>query len=137
MNNLGLFLLLAAGLAIAQQESPQQSAQSAGSAQSSAQRTEVGKPTDTDEPLFEGCLAGSKDNYTLTEENGQTFRLHSDKDLREHVGNMVEIRGMVKKEGIDKPASATTAAQHEIDVADIKVVSKGCSRSPREKDSNY
>lgn len=126
---LGVFLLLALGVSFAQQDSAQQPSQG----QSSAQ-TDVGKPTDTDQPVFKGCLSGEKDNYTLTDESGKTYRLHSDKDINEHVGNMVEIRGTVKKEGMDSPQTSTTAtAPQGLDVADIKTVSKGCSTSPETK----
>lgn len=132
MKKLGLFLLLAAGMAFAQQDSQQPSAQSS-SAQSSTQQTDVGKPTDTDQALFKGCVGGTKDNYTLTDDQGRTFRLHSDKDINEHVGQMVEIRGTVKKEGADKAASAGAMAQQELDVADIKTVSKQCSSDTMNK----
>jgi HEAT repeats len=54
------------------------------------------------QPVFKGCLGGTKDNYTLKDQStGQEYRLHSDKDISEHVGNMVEIRGTIKKEGQD------------------------------------
>jgi hypothetical protein len=72
-------------------------------------------------------LSGSKDNYILTDDKGNTFRLHSDKDINEHVGKMVEIRGNVKTEGVDsqkQPAAAGNAK--DLDVGDIKSVSGSC-----------
>lgn len=129
---IGVFLLLALGLGFAQQDSAQQPSTS--SQPSAAQQTDVGKPTDTDQPLYKGCISGEKDNYMLTDEKGQTYRLHSDKDIKEHAGNMVEIRGTVKKEGMDSQKAATGgAAQQELDVADIKTISKGCSASTENK----
>jgi hypothetical protein len=90
-------------------------------------QTSVGQPTDTNEPLFKGCVSGTKDNYILTTSDGKTFRLHSDKDIAEHVGKMVEIRGTVKKEGADRPADAAPAsATSEMDVADLKDIEGSC-----------
>ncbi|MEO5935704.1 MAG: DUF5818 domain-containing protein [Terriglobales bacterium] len=90
-------------------------------------QTDVGQPTDTNEPVFKGCLSGTKDNYTLTNSDGKTFRLHSDKDISEHVGKMVEIRGTVKKEGVDRPADAAPASSSsEMDVADVKSIEGSC-----------
>jgi len=92
--------------------------------------TDVGSPTDTNEQLFRGCLSGSKDNFILADQQtGQSYRLHSDKDISEHVGDLVEIRGTVKKEGADRASDVATGGMQEIDVADIKTVSKGCSAS--------
>jgi len=98
----------------------------ASASQSATPQTDVGKPTDTDEQVFKGCVGGTKDNFTLTDETGKQFRLHSDKDITEHVGENVEVRGTIKKEGADSQATATKNMQ-QIDVADIKTVSKGCS----------
>lgn len=90
-------------------------------------KTDVGQPTDTNEPLFKGCISGTKDNYVLTTSDGKTYRLHSDKDITEHVGKMVELRGTVKKEGIDRPADAAPASQSsEMDVADVKNIEGSC-----------
>jgi len=92
--------------------------------QNQTTQTDVGQPTDTNEPVFKGCLSGSKDNYVLTTSDGKSFRLHSDKDINEHVGKMVEIRGTMKKEGVDRPDDAATRMS-EIDVADVKSVEGG------------
>lgn len=90
-------------------------------------QTSVGQPTDTNEPLFKGCLSGTKDNYILTTSDGKSFRLHSDKDIAEHVGKMVEVRGTVKKEGVDRPADAAPASTvSEMDVADVKNIEGSC-----------
>ena len=125
---LAFVFLLTAGLCFAQQDasSAQQPASQPSASQSATPQTDVGKPTDTDEQVFKGCVGGTKDNYTLTDETGKQFRLHSDKDINEHVGENVEVRGTIKKEGTDSQATATKTMQ-QIDVADIKTVSKGCS----------
>jgi hypothetical protein len=120
-------LLLASVVAVAQQDPASQQPSSSPSGQ---QSTEVGGATDQDQPLFRGCLSGSEGSYTLKDESGRTYRLHSDKDIKEHVGNMVEIRGTVKQEGADRSeAAAGTPAEREIDVADVKTVASGCDGS--------
>jgi hypothetical protein len=92
-------------------------------------QTNVGGQTDKDDQLFKGCIGGSKDNYTLAAQDGTTYRLHSDKDIAEHVGQSVELRGTIKPEGADRSSQAsTTAQQKEIDVADIKTVAQSCSQ---------
>jgi hypothetical protein len=123
-------LLLAGGLAAAQDAAPANSKDAAAQApQSQSTQTNVGGKTDKDEQLFKGCIGGTKDNYTLTAEDGTTYRLHSDKDITEHVGQSVELRGTVKPEGADRSSEAGTAPQQkEIDVADVKTVAKSCSQ---------
>lgn len=116
-------LLLASGLVLAQDntsappaDQPQAQPQS-----SQTTQTDVGQPTDTDQPVFKGCISGSNDNFTLVDQaSGTTYRLHSDKDINEHVGKMVELRGTIKQEGADRPSDVSTPAMKEIDVADIK-----------------
>jgi hypothetical protein len=120
-------LALSAAIAVAQEPQPQPT--------QTQTQTSVGQPTDTNEPVYKGCVSGTKDNYTLTSSDGQSFRLHSDKDIAEHVGKMVEIRGTVKKEGADRPADATPAStMQEIDVADLKNVEGSCPTSGASND---
>ncbi|HUQ50326.1 MAG TPA: hypothetical protein VM056_06400 [Terriglobales bacterium] len=119
---LALAFALSAGIAVAQEPQTTPS--------TTTPQTDVGQPTDTNEPVFKGCISGTKDNYVLTDVNGKAFRLHSDKDIAEHVGKMVEIRGTVKKEGADRPADAQPAsASSEMDVADIKNIEGSCPTS--------
>jgi hypothetical protein len=126
---LALLLLLTAGLCVAQDATPAQQQPSA--SQSSTQASDMSKPADTDNQVFKGCVGGTKDNYTLTDETGKQFRLHSDKDINEHVGNMVEVKGKMKKEGADSQATST-ATLPQIDVDHIKDVSKGCSAGAKQ-----
>ena len=92
-------------------------------AQSQSAQTSVGQPTDTNEPVYKGCLTGTKNNYMLTTQDGKTYRLHSDKDIDDHINHNVEVRGSLKKEGADRSPSATNQFP-EIDVADLKSTSK-------------
>jgi hypothetical protein len=127
-------LLLAGGLAA--QEAPPANSKDAPAAQApqsqsnpGTAQSDVGGKTDKDEQLFKGCIGGSKDNYTLTAKDGTTYRLHSDKDIAEHVGQSVELRGTAKPGGADRASQAGAPAQQkEIDVADIKTVAQSCSQ---------
>jgi hypothetical protein len=92
-------------------------------AQSQNAQTSVGQPTDTNEPVYKGCLTGTKNNYMLTTQDGKTYRLHSDKDIDDHINHSVEVRGSLRKEGGDRSPSATKQFQ-EIDVADLKSTGK-------------
>jgi Protein of unknown function (DUF5818) len=132
-------LLLAGGLAAAQDAQPANSKDTAAQAPQSQSnpsqsnpdtaQTNVGGQTDKDQQLFKGCIGGSKDNYILTAQDGTTYRLHSDKDITEHVGQSVELRGTVKPEGADRSSQAGAAPQQkEIDVAGVKTVAQSCSQ---------
>lgn len=129
-----LLFLLTAGLCFAQDASsnaPQAPAsadaqQPAAAPDSQQAQANVGQANDANEQSFKGCVSGQKDNYILTDENGTKFRLHSDKDINEHVGQSVEVRGTVNKEGADR-ASTSTESLQEIDVANIKTVGGSCS----------
>lgn len=126
-------LLLASVVAVAQQDTSSQQPSTTPSGQQST--TDVGGHADDNEPLFRGCLSGSDGNYMLKAENGRTYRLHSDKDLNEHVGNMVEIRGTIKNEDGDRSERKETAdgtkIDQEIDVADVKTAANGCDSQAR------
>lgn len=97
--------------------------------QSDKATTDVGGATDKNEPLFKGCVSGTHDNYVLTSDNGDRFRLHSDKDINEHVGDQVEVRGTLKPEGASTKASAGSGLKGELDVADIKTVQDGVCKN--------
>ena len=82
---------------------------------------------------FIGCLSGTHDNYFLRTDDGTLFRLHSDKDINEHVGDRVDVRGRLDNKKRDQDAQATAAAtgvQTEaagVNVEDLKTVSRGCN----------
>jgi hypothetical protein len=106
--------------------------------------------TDEAQPFIRGCLAGTEDNYILTEDTtGKQYRLHSDRDMTEHLNQLVEVRGIVKEDGdamaraderadlpqADQPADETTtpedndaqsATPEDLDVTDIKTVAETC-----------
>jgi len=59
---------------------------------------------------FTGCLAGTDDNYVLRTSDGALYRLHSDKDLDEHTGNMVEVKGTLEQDKREKEAQVQSKA---------------------------
>lgn len=81
---------------------------------------------------YTGCLSGTHDNYFLRADDGNMYRLHSDKDIHEHVGERVDIRGRIDNKKRDENAQATAAATGisteaaGINVEDIKTIAKGC-----------
>lgn len=85
---------------------------------------------------FTGCLTGTEDNYLLRDENsGMLFRLHSDKDIDEHVGKKVTVTGKVEDQQredqaqLEKGSQAAAGAQipdHAINVQDIKDAGGSC-----------
>ena len=92
---------------------------------------------EVDRSNFRGCLAGTKDNYVLRDEaSGKLYRLHSDKDLNEHVGDVVEVRGDIDNDPREREAQTQASSARQagieiptaaIDVDDVKTVSKGCA----------
>lgn len=95
-----------------------------------------------DQQTFRGCLTGTNDNYVLRADDGTLYRLHSDKDINEHVNEMVEVKGRVDNQKREKEASQDQAAAQAanveipkfgINVEDIKTISKGCSDMTAQK----
>lgn len=88
---------------------------------------------------FTGCLTGTEDNYILKDEkSGQLFRLHSDKDIGEHVNKQVTVIGRVQdqqrehqaqNEKGSEAAAGATIPQHGINVDDIKDAGGSCGQS--------
>lgn len=92
---------------------------------------------------FTGCLTGTEDNYILKDEkSGQLFRLHSDKDIGEHVNKEVTVIGRVQdqqrehqaqNEKASEQATGATIPQHGINVEDIKDAGGSCNANPPQK----
>lgn len=90
---------------------------------------------------FTGCLTGTEDNYILKDEkSGQLFRLHSDKDIGEHVNKEVTVIGRVQdqqrehqaqNEKGSEAATGATIPQHGINVDDIKDAGGSCGQSQK------
>ena len=81
---------------------------------------------------YTGCVSGTHDNYFLRTDTGITYRLHSDKDINEHVGRRVDVRGRVDNKKRDERAQSAAAASGVlteaagINVEDIKTIAQGC-----------
>ena len=87
-----------------------------------------------------GCLVGTEDFYVLKGDDGTLYRLRSDADLREHVGETVAVSGRIDntKREIEAQHQAELAnrmgvqiPQVGINVASLKTIAKGCSAAPR------
>lgn len=87
---------------------------------------------------YKGCLVGTHDNYVLRTDDGHLFRLHDkgDGDFREHLGDMVEIKGQVSDHKREREAQEQSPAQnaagiemprHALHVKEIKTISHGCA----------
>ena len=87
---------------------------------------------------YKGCLVGTHDNYVLRTDDGQLYRLHDkgDEDFREHLGDIVSIKGEVSDHGRERQAQEQTPNQnaagveiprHALHVKSIKTISHGCA----------
>jgi hypothetical protein len=89
---------------------------------------------------FVGCLVGTDDFFVLRATDGQLYRLRSIGNLREHVGETVDVAGRIDntRREIDAQRQAELAQQigvaipqMGINVANVRTVAKGCSTEPR------
>lgn len=119
--SLVLGLLLAAGMAVAQDTNSAQ----ASSTMSNSNQTTV-----------QGCLRGSHDNWTLTDSNGQTWTLKGDDaKWNDHVGHTVSVTGTSDQSSSmpqSTEAGATSKAasgNNTLNVTNLQHVSDSCSGS--------
>jgi hypothetical protein len=89
---------------------------------------------------FSGCLTGTKDNYLLRADDGTLYRLHSDKDINEHVNSRVDVRGRIDNKERDRQAQINAPVEAQagisvpkagINVEDIKTISGACTTTPQ------
>ena len=87
---------------------------------------------------YRGCLVGTHDNYVLRTDDGQLFRLHShsEDDFKNHLGDVVEIKGTVSDHERERQAQEQTPNEraadveiprHGLNVSHIKMISHGCA----------
>jgi len=71
------------------------------------------------ETTVQGCIGGSGDNFTLTDQNGKTWQLQSNNNaaFKDHVGHTVSATGTPGSDGTFKVTSAS-------------MISANCSNSP-------
>jgi len=94
-----------------------------------AQDTATSAGTQSSEQSIRGCLSGSEGNFTLTADGGQTFKLSGDDaKLKEHVGHMVEIKGMPEQASSDaSAASSGSSAASNFAVNDVQMIAETCT----------
>jgi len=91
-NILMMSVLLSATWAIAQTEQPP-STSNPNQSQSQSQTGQMGTSTGS-QISVQGCLSGSKGNYTITDKSGNSYQLAAgNADLASHVGQQVQVSG--------------------------------------------
>jgi hypothetical protein len=81
--------------------------------------------------MVTGCLKkGSATTYTLTDENGKLWVLHSKTvQLAPHTGHTVSITGTIpQKSKDDNDTNGNTAPQNNLNVTNLKMVSETCEK---------
>lgn len=112
-------LLLSAGIAAAQDTPP------SGDQPTQPAQSETAPADTTDQTTLRGCLSGSGENFTFTDQAGISYRLGGNfAMLGEHVGHDVELTG---KLGDTSAASDQPADQKLFEVANVKMVAETCS----------
>jgi hypothetical protein len=86
--------------------------------------------------MIKGCLSGSDGSYTLTDNNGQSYRLTGDTaKLSDHVGHEMKVTGNVSSASASTSgenangAMGQSGAAQTIDVTSFKHISKTCQNS--------
>ncbi len=121
-------LLLGTSWALAQYSSPSATSQT-GSSQATAESA-------GGQQMIKGCLSGSDGSYTLTDNNGQSYRLTGDTaKLSDHVGHEMKVTGNVSSASASTSgenangAMGQSGAAQTIDVTSFKHISKTCQNS--------
>ena len=73
-----------------------------------------------------GCLIKSSNAYTLTDENGKTWSLHSRAvKLAPHVGHTITVTGTIPT---GQPGTNNTSPQNDLVVSKVENVRDGCNQ---------
>jgi hypothetical protein len=92
------------------------------------------------EQHFVGCLVGTEDFFVLKADDGTLYRLRNHDDLKQHVGETVDVTGRIdnSKREIDAQKQAELAQKVGVQIPDVgvnvsnlKTLAKGCS-TPRQ-----
>lgn len=83
--------------------------------------------------MVTGCLqkGPTANNYTMTDENGKLWDLHSKTvQLGPHVGHTVTVTGTIpqKSKGNGNDTSGDTSPQNHLRVTNLKMVSDSCQQ---------
>ncbi len=89
-------------------------------------QTTQASASDAHDILLEGCLAGSRDNLTLTDAAGKVYQLRGDTaKLADHMGQQASITGTETPESAPGAARAWPA----FIVKKVKIIGRMCSVS--------
>jgi len=84
------------------------------------------------ETTVQGCLTGASGSFTLTDQNGTTYRLTGDTaKLSEHVGHEVKISGATSSSSAPSSTGTPDTAggsnsEQTLQVSSVKHISKTC-----------
>jgi hypothetical protein len=113
---LGLSMLLAAGMAFAQDTSMQSP-------------TTSSQSSTTQSTVIRGCLSGSAGNFTLTDQNGMQYKvLGDDSALGAKVGREVEITGTENQstEAASQGGDSMAHASNSVQASNVREVASHC-----------
>lgn len=123
-------ILLAASWVAAQDNSTSQSDTNSPTASQTASSAAGGETT------VQGCLSGSNGNFTLTDKNGNSYKLTGDTaKLSEHVGHEVKVTGTSSSASAapgDSGSATGTSGQASTDsattleISSVKHIAKTC-----------
>ena len=98
---------------------------------------------DNDQPElqhFTGCLVGTEDFFVLKATDGTLYRLRSTDNLREHVGETIDVAGRIDntRREVEAQHQAELAQQlgvqlpqMAVNVSAVRTLAKGCATEPR------
>ena len=127
-------LLLAGGLAVAQDpHGNSTAADPASQSNGAANAAQYQNPDTTTKSasrstsVIRGCLSGSSGNYTLTDQNGMQYQVSGDDaTLRSMVGREVEIGGI---ESQTSSGNAATNMANGVQASAVRAVSSTCKKA--------
>ncbi len=88
--------------------------------------------------VVRGCLTGSPDNYTLTDQNGAQYKLVGDNSsLLTAVGHVVQVNGMQGQsmEGSSGNSNTMAGSAYTFQVSEVKDSGRACNRASNPSDS--
>jgi hypothetical protein len=131
-------MLLAAGIAVAQDTPPsgEQPAQPA----PQEQTPQSDQAADQSSTTIRGCLSGSDNNFTISDQSGQSYKLSGDTSmLSQHVGHEVELTGKLgdmaagEQPSGEQAGAATTGDQKLFEVSNVTMISEKCAAGTGEQ----
>jgi len=131
-------MLLAAGIAVAQDTPPsgEQPAQPAPQQEQQLPQSDQA----ADQTTIRGCLSGSDNNFTISDQSGQSYKLSGDFSmLSQHVNHEVELTGKLGEvsgaadQSAGEAGAATSGDQKVFEFTNVTMISETCSTGTGEE----